>query len=432
MNEPADESRAVVGPFYDRLSAAIREIDPEHILFFDGNTYSTEFGFFGEPLENAVYTLHDYVPAGPRPRRRVPGARVGRGEVPRALGVRAPHGHADLRRRVRPDLHGRRGGRRASAAGSSTTSSQLYKRYGAGFATWMYKDLGRQGLTSSGPTRPTASWSPTSSPRSGGSGSTSGGAPAARTRRSPSRSRIWSRARRRTSIPTRGAVRLRADAGAQHHARPAAGREYAELFRGLGEDELIALADSFAFENCVVRETPARPAREQLSASAPRRRSAIIGSGLAVARSSCRLARMAPDRAAGDRRREPAAERGATSRADGASPPSGSVGRSCSPPSGPTSSIVSVPVGRRRRTRSARARRARRARCSSRRRRRPTSPACARCGPTWARSGLVQVAEQYLLMPAPRGAAGRRPRRRDRRRRPPCRSPRRTSTTRSR
>jgi endoglucanase len=62
--ERDDESRAVVGPFYERLAAAIREIDAEHILFFDGNTYSTEFDFFGEPLENAVYTLHDYVLAG--------------------------------------------------------------------------------------------------------------------------------------------------------------------------------------------------------------------------------------------------------------------------------------------------------------------------------------------------------------------------------
>ncbi len=37
--------------------------------------------------------------------------------------------------------------------------------------------------------------------------------------------------------------------------------EYADLFRGLDESELIALADSFAFENCTVRE----PLREQLS-----------------------------------------------------------------------------------------------------------------------------------------------------------------------
>ena len=46
-------------------------------------------------------------------------------------------------------------------------------------------------------------------------------------------------------------------------AQPLAG-EYAELFRGLGDDELIALADSFAFENCVVRETPARPAARRV------------------------------------------------------------------------------------------------------------------------------------------------------------------------
>jgi hypothetical protein len=31
--------------------------------------------------------------------------------------------------------------------------------------------------------------------------------------------------------------------------------EYAELFRGLRGEELIALADSFAFERCGVRET---------------------------------------------------------------------------------------------------------------------------------------------------------------------------------
>ena len=44
-------------------------------------------------------------------------------------------------------------------------------------------------------------------------------------------------------------------------AQPLAG-EYAELFRGLGEDELVALADSFAFEHCAVRES----LRDQLRA----------------------------------------------------------------------------------------------------------------------------------------------------------------------
>ena len=42
-------------------------------------------------------------------------------------------------------------------------------------------------------------------------------------------------------------------------AQPLA-HEYAELFRGLGESELVALADSFAFAQCGVRE----PLRAQL------------------------------------------------------------------------------------------------------------------------------------------------------------------------
>ncbi len=49
INEPADESRQVVGPFYTRLVNAIRAIDDRHILFLDGNTYSTEFDVFDEP-----------------------------------------------------------------------------------------------------------------------------------------------------------------------------------------------------------------------------------------------------------------------------------------------------------------------------------------------------------------------------------------------
>jgi hypothetical protein len=39
--------------------------------------------------------------------------------------------------------------------------------------------------------------------------------------------------------------------------------EYAELFRGKSEDDLVALADSFAFEQCAVRE----PLRDQLERS---------------------------------------------------------------------------------------------------------------------------------------------------------------------
>jgi len=40
-------------------------------------------------------------------------------------------------------------------------------------------------------------------------------------------------------------------------------QEDAELFRGLGDQELVALADSFAFAECGIRET----LRDQLARS---------------------------------------------------------------------------------------------------------------------------------------------------------------------
>ncbi len=42
INEPADAEGSTIGPFYRRLEAAIRAVDPEHILFLDGNRYSTQ------------------------------------------------------------------------------------------------------------------------------------------------------------------------------------------------------------------------------------------------------------------------------------------------------------------------------------------------------------------------------------------------------
>ena len=64
LNEPADPTGEVVGPLHERTVAAIRDIDPDHILFLDGNTYSTDFSAFGEPFANAIYACHDYAGAG--------------------------------------------------------------------------------------------------------------------------------------------------------------------------------------------------------------------------------------------------------------------------------------------------------------------------------------------------------------------------------
>ncbi|KAL3496356.1 putative glucanase [Aspergillus germanicus] len=48
MNESADPSRKLLYPFYVRLENAVRAIDPDHILWLDGNTYATDL------------SIHDY------------------------------------------------------------------------------------------------------------------------------------------------------------------------------------------------------------------------------------------------------------------------------------------------------------------------------------------------------------------------------------
>lgn len=45
LNEPADEEWVRLLSFYDRLVPAIREVDPDHILFLEGNTYVLIFDF---------------------------------------------------------------------------------------------------------------------------------------------------------------------------------------------------------------------------------------------------------------------------------------------------------------------------------------------------------------------------------------------------
>ena len=64
MNEPADPGQAHLQAFYSRIEAAIHEVDPDHILFLDGNTFSMDFTGFKEVLPNCVYSMHDYSTMG--------------------------------------------------------------------------------------------------------------------------------------------------------------------------------------------------------------------------------------------------------------------------------------------------------------------------------------------------------------------------------
>jgi endoglucanase len=253
LNEPADESRQVVGPFYRRLVAAIREIDPNHIVFLDGNTYATEFDVFEEPFENAVYTLHDYVPAGlgrsneydndaARAKFLQRSAYARETGTPILVGEFGPIYTGDeeqdrLRRRILAD------------------QLERYTEHRASWALWMYKDLGRQGLVSVRPDTPyRRRFDPfvATKERLGVDQWGSDGEGVREVTR-PVQELVAREAPHFDPYPWGRFDWVRTLLLNITLAQPLA-TEYAELFRGLDDSEVDALADSFAFDACAVRE----------------------------------------------------------------------------------------------------------------------------------------------------------------------------------
>ncbi|WP_108252760.1 glycoside hydrolase family 5 protein [Planctomonas deserti] len=265
MNEPADESRAVVGPYYRRLFDAVRAVDPDHIVFLDGNTYSTEFDIFeSEPWPNTVYSLHDYVPSGlgrggPYPGRTMDGVWIDRDVVHAKFLTRSEY----ARSTGTPLMVGEfapiyTGDPATDADRRAILADQLdiYRRYGASWTSWMYKDLGRQGLVH---VRPDSAYlrrfgdfvtkkNRLSADRWGGDGV------GVREVSQPLQDLIAAEFPDFDPYPWGRADWVRLMLLNITVSEPLAA-EYAELFRGLGKDELAELADSFAFENCVVRES---------------------------------------------------------------------------------------------------------------------------------------------------------------------------------
>jgi hypothetical protein len=158
MNEPYDPSERLIEPIYRRLAQAIRAIDPQHLIFLEGNRYSKDFHMFGEPLPGVVYTHHDYAAPGIMAGGQYPGYTAGQyydretleetflslsqymlyHHVPIWVGEFGPiyNGEAEsdaMRDRILRD------------------QLEIYKHYHASWAIWLYKDIGLQGLTYAAP-----------------------------------------------------------------------------------------------------------------------------------------------------------------------------------------------------------------------------------------------------------------------------------------
>jgi aryl-phospho-beta-D-glucosidase BglC (GH1 family) len=61
LNEPTDPTHTAVIKFYDQVHDAIHSVDTEHIIFFDGNTFASDFSHFGDMYkkwQNTAYSIH--------------------------------------------------------------------------------------------------------------------------------------------------------------------------------------------------------------------------------------------------------------------------------------------------------------------------------------------------------------------------------------
>ena len=154
MNEPDAEDARWLNRFYRRVTAAIRAIDSRHILFLEGNRYSQQFHELDEPVDdNAVYSSHNYV---------VPA--VGAGEYPgefegefydrERLERQYVQRTAYMRRHGVPHWLGEFGCLRGE---SSSDESRLRVMedligiadgFGDHWTIWTYKDIGKMGLVS--------------------------------------------------------------------------------------------------------------------------------------------------------------------------------------------------------------------------------------------------------------------------------------------
>jgi len=161
INEPADPSGQVILPFYRRLFDAVRAIDPDHIIFLEGNRYSTDFSIFAEPWPNVVYANHDYalpgfIDGGPYP-GLTRGEYIDRDVLEQTFLARSTY---MLEHNV-PIWVGEfgpvyTGDPQADAMRYQVLRDQLdiYDKYDVSWAIWTYKDIGLQGVVYAAPDSP--------------------------------------------------------------------------------------------------------------------------------------------------------------------------------------------------------------------------------------------------------------------------------------
>lgn len=170
INEPCDAEHYRLPAFYDRLEPAIRQVDPYHILWLDGNTFAMEWKHFDNVLPNSVYALHDYTTMGFPTGQRFKGTDEQKEQLERQFLRKAEFQHkhdtaiwngefgpvyADPRLDVNAEEINQE---RYNLLGQQLA---IYDRYQIHWSIWLYKDIGVQGMIH---TDPDSAWNRTIKP----------------------------------------------------------------------------------------------------------------------------------------------------------------------------------------------------------------------------------------------------------------------------
>jgi endoglucanase len=278
INEPGDSTGEAIMPLYRRLYDAIQAVDPDHVIFLEGNRYSTDFHMFGEPWENVVYTNHDYALPGFVDGGPYPGVSRGQYVDKEVLEKTFLKRSEYMVERNVPIWVGEFGpvyppddtGSHPTRYEILRDQLEIYARHGVNWAIWTYKDIGLQGVVYAAPDSP---WSERIRPiieKKARLGVDAWGGTDAEIRHImgpleklfakeyPGYDPFPFGSKREIELLVRNILL----------AEPLL-PEYAELFRGMGEDEIDAMMRSFRFENCVKREALAGILSEYSEASLP-------------------------------------------------------------------------------------------------------------------------------------------------------------------
>ena len=283
LNEPADPEHTRVSAFYDRVEVSIREVDPDHILWFDGNTFAMDWRGFTRVLPNSVYSLHDYSSMGFPTGDRFKGTPQQLGQLEKQLRRKSEfmltHKCPIWNGEFGP-IYEDEGHEASSTAGNDSAKVinderiallgaqlRLYKSQQISWSIWLYKDIGLQGMVYTSPTSP---WNRLVAPFLEKKKQTEADAwgrapsnevddvmkplvdwinkhaPGVGTLYPP----VWDTKRHLSRVINEGLLsRVLTD-------------EFAALFEGKSLAELTELAESFSFKACVQRETLNNTLRE--------------------------------------------------------------------------------------------------------------------------------------------------------------------------